>query len=113
MRDTCAEKGIKYSQIKQVDDALEQPEVRDEPEPLENGNDNESAVDETDEPKIDELISNPDLAGKCWLLGYPNIYVSFISVLQYRWGDDILFRILYPYFIISYHEDYFYICHGF
>lgn len=99
-------------QIKQVDDAIEQPEVRDEPEPLENGNDNESAVDETDEPKIDELISNPDLAGKCWLLGYPNIYVSFNSVLQYRWGDDILFRILYPYFIISYHADYFYICHG-
>ena len=28
------------------------PEVRDEPEPLENGNDNESAVDETDEPKL-------------------------------------------------------------
>jgi hypothetical protein len=54
-------------QIKQADDALEQPEVRDEPEPLGNGNDNESAVDETDEPKIDELVSNPDLAGKCWL----------------------------------------------
>jgi hypothetical protein len=91
----------KIKQIKQVDDILEQPEVRDEPEPLENGNDNESAVDETDEPKIDELISNPDLAGKCWLLGYPNIYVSFNSVLQYRWGDDILFRTLYPYFIYA------------
>ena len=68
MCDTCAGKVIKYTaseikQIKQVDDALEQPEVRDEPEPLENGNDNESVVDETDEPKIDELISNPDLAG--------------------------------------------------
>lgn len=75
MCDTCAEKGIKYSlseieQIKQADDALEQPEVRDEPEPLENGNDNESAVDETDEPKIDELVLNPDLAGKCWLPQY-------------------------------------------
>jgi hypothetical protein len=62
MRDTCAEKGIKF---KQADDVLEQPEVRDEPELLENGNNNESAVDETDEPKIDELVSNPDLAGKC------------------------------------------------
>jgi len=29
------------------------------------GNNNESAVDETNEPKIDELVSNPDLAGKC------------------------------------------------
>lgn len=54
-------------QIKQADDALEQPEVRDELEPLENDNDNESAVDETNEPKIDELVSNPDLAGRCWL----------------------------------------------